>query len=488
MAKNKHSGKIVQNSRLLVGLVLLVLSIPYSAEARQKPNILWINCDDLGKELSSYGNQQVHTPVIDRLAREGQVFTNAYANAPVCSSSRSSQILGLYPTRLPILNHRNMSPVALPDSVPTIMQLFREAGYFCSNGAAGDLAKPGKEDYNFVAEDLFDGTDWRQRQEGQPFFAQVQIHEPHRTFVHDELHPIDPAEISLPALYPDHPLIRADWARYLESVQRADRWVGEILDRLEEDGELESTIVILYGDHGRPHLRDKQWLYEGGLAVPLIIRYPNSLNAGKVDHRLISLVDISASTLGLAGLPIPTDWDGKDIIGGAKNSYIYGFRQRCGDAVDDIRSISDGEYKLIWNRMPEQPYMQLSSYKKLQYPAYTLYRDLDQKGELSAPFSAFMATTKPDYELYHLKVDPYEIENLADNPAYQGELLRLKEQLERQLQAVETYPQEESEALIQQAKSSSRKYYQEAMQRRNLGPDPTDAEILDYWNHELLLN
>ena len=256
----------------LAGFLLLPVT---NATGQEQPNILWINCDDLGRELACYGNPDVYTPNMDKLATEGVRYTKAYANAPVCSASRSSQITGMYPSAINCLYHRTIEKHQLPSGIVPVMEIFRKAGYFCTNGWAHAMHKKGKEDYNFIGKDYFDGTDWKERKEGQPFFAQVQIHEPHRTFVKDESHPQDPEKVKLPECYPDHPLIRADWANYLESVQVADQRVGKIMDRLEEEGLADNTIVILFGDHGRPHLRDKQWLYEGGLAIPLIVRYPN---------------------------------------------------------------------------------------------------------------------------------------------------------------------------------------------------------------------
>lgn len=235
--------------------ILLVFSV--FANAQKRPNILWINCDDLGRELACYGNPDVYTPNIDKLASEGIKYVNAYSNAPVCSASRSSQIVGMYPSAANVLNHRTMDKKPLPKEYPTLMQLFQNAGYYCTNGWAHAMHKPGKEDYNFSDKNLFDSTDWKNRDKNQPFFAQVQIHEPHRVFVKDKDRPIDPQKVSLPGCYPDYPLIRADWALYLESIQMADKRVGHILDRLDKEGLTDNTIVILFGDHGRPHIRDK---------------------------------------------------------------------------------------------------------------------------------------------------------------------------------------------------------------------------------------
>ncbi|MEH0152713.1 sulfatase [Limibacter armeniacum] len=467
-------------------LILFLLKLPFLSNAQERPNILWINCDDLGREISCYGNTDVHTPHMDQLASEGVMFLNAYANAPVCSSSRSSQITGMYPTAINSLNHRTIEKQPLPEGIVPIMEIFQQQGYFCTNDWAHNMNKEGKQDYNFLGDNFFDGTDWKQRAEGQPFFAQVQIHEPHRVFKKDHERPINPDHVQLPDCYPDHPIIRKDWSMYLESVQIADKRVGEIIERLEKENLLENTIIILFGDHGRPHLRDKQWLYEGGLAIPLIVRYPKKFEPKTKRKDLISLVDVTASTLALAGIEVPAYMHGKEVLLGETRMYMYGFKQRCGDAVDDIRSITDGRYKLIWNRMPDRPYMQLSSYKKLQYPAFTVYNVMYEEGVLKAPFDQMMREVRPAFELFDLQNDPNELVNLTEDKKYNHVKNRLKKKLVSTLAEVEKNMQEESSEAIQKAIEGSQEYYKKAMQKRQLSENATDKQILEYWENTLL--
>ncbi|MEM9337503.1 MAG: sulfatase [Bacteroidota bacterium] len=460
-------------------------------DAPEEPlNILWINADDLGRELACYGNPDVKTPNLDQLAREGVLYANAYAASPTCSPSRTSLITGVYPTAVRGLNHRTMEKPPLPEGIVPITELFQQAGYFCTNGKAINLSKKGKEDFNFQTENLFDGTDWRQRAEGQPFFAQVQIKEPHRTFTHDLTNPIDPETVTLPACYPDHPLLKADWAWYLESVQKCDALLGKILDRLEKDGLADRTVVFFFGDHGRPHVRDKQFLYEGGVQIPLIVRYPKHLSPNTKRDELVSLVDVVATSLDIANIPLPDYLDGQVFIGekAKKREYVFGFRQRTGDAVEDMRSISDGQYKLIWNRTPDRPWMQLSSYKKLQYPAFTLYRVLHKQGKLGAPYNQFMAATKPEIELYDLKSDPSEYHNLAQKEAHQELKNELFDALKTNLSVFEKNWKDESEAARKKGIEGSENYYQKAIKTRRpgLSPDATDEEILKYWEDLLL--
>lgn len=469
-------------------ITILMLMLALASQAQNRPNILWINGDDLGRELSCYGNPDVFTPNMDKLATEGILYKNAYSNASVCSASRSSQITGMYPNAINCLNHRTIEMQELPNPVVPVMEIFRNAGYFCTNGWAHNMEKAGKEDYNFLGSEFFDGTDWNQRAEGQPFFAQVQIHEPHRVFVHDTANPVDPDKVTIPECYPDHPLIRADWALYLESIQVADKRVGQIIDRLEQEGLLESTVIFVFGDHGRPHLRDKQWLYEGGINIPLIVRYPTSIKPGTKTDELISLIDVTASSLAYAGIEIPSYMHGKNILGGEQREYVFGFRQRCGDAVDDIRSITDGRYKLIWNREPDRPYMQLTSYKKMQYPAFTLYNVLYKNGNLGEPYNQFMAKTRPEFEFYDLKNDPAEYKNLYGIKKYQKIQDRLFDALNDLLVKTEINCITESDAAISKAIQGSQKYYENGMIKKGLSASSTDEEIIEHWEENLLKN
>ncbi|WP_282035793.1 sulfatase family protein [Saccharicrinis aurantiacus] len=472
------------NSIAIALLVLLSIQI----QAQDRPNILWINGDDLGAELGCYGNPDVYTPHMDKLASEGIRFTKAYSNAAVCSASRSSMITGMYPPSVNSHDHRTIDKTPLPQGIEPIVTYFQEAGYYCINGNARNPKVKGKGDYNFTNKIEYDDINWNTRAEGQPFFAQIQINDPHRTFHHDKEHPIDYKTVSMPKCYPDYPLLKADWAWYLESVQHADNYVGQILKRLEEEGLANNTIVILFGDHGRPHLRDKQFLYEGGIHIPLIVRYPDGKNAGTVDEQLISLIDVAASTLAMANIKQPKHMQGIDLLGKKPNKrkYIYAFRDRAGDAPDNIRSICDGQYKLIWNRMPNQPYMQLSSYKRLQYPAYTLYHEYYKSGKLKAPYTQFMASTRPEIELYDLNQDPNELNNLANKKDYANIKNKLFKKLESQMPKFEENRIAEAPETTLKAKKSSDAYLKTSLKKRGLDPNISDKDLLIYWE-ELLL-
>lgn len=407
-----------------------------------RPNVLWILGDDLGPDLGCYGARQVRTPNLDRLASQGVRFTRAYTTAPVCSPSRSAWNTGMYQTSIGAHNHRSHrgDNHPLPEGVRLVSHRFRDAGYFTANvtTAAPGVRASGKTDFNFAVDKPFQGTDWNQRAAGQPFFAQVNFMEPHRGPAWPAARKlpgaVDPAQVALPPYYPDHPVARDDYANYLDAVQLLDAKVGAVLKRLDDEDLARSTIVVFFGDNGRCHVRDKQWLYEGGIAIPLIVRAPNQgAKPGSVRHDLVSAIDIPATSLTLAGLPLPKSFHGRPFLGSGrkKRSEIFAARDRCDETVDRIRCVRGERFKLIRNYYPDRPYTQTNAYKERQYPVLNLMKQLHAEGKLTPDQARFMAPTRPDEELYDLKADPHELRNLAALPAHRSTLNDLRRRLDR---------------------------------------------------------
>jgi len=294
--------------------------------------------------------------------------------------------------------------------VKPITDYFRQAGYFTANlkKIAPGLESRAKTDFNFNVQKPFDGENFDELKSKQPFFAEIQFVEPHRgSWAPGRTleYRIDPAKVELPPYYPDDPIVRKDWAGYLDTIDYLDSKVATVLKRLEDNGLAENTIIFFFGDNGRCHVRDKQWLYEGGLHIPLIIRWPGHLKAGVVRDDLVSAIDISATSLKLAGVTLPEKMQGQDFLGaGAKpRKYIFGARDRCDETVDRIRSVRDGRYKYIRNFMPEHPYTQPNAYKERAYPALAVMKRLHSEGKLDDAQELFMAPQKPEEELYDLK-------------------------------------------------------------------------------------
>ena len=414
---------------------VIALLIFNAAFCQDRPNIVWIVVDDMSSHFGYQGEPFATTPRVDRLAKEGIVFSRAYATAPVCSTFRSAMITGMYQTTIGAHHHRSSRgelKIELPRGVRTIPELFREAGYFTTiTDASGK--RNGKQDYDFVYKpsDLYDGIDYSQRKKGQPFFAQFHLRggkirnseQGYKAAMADMDLRVERSAVTLPPYYPDHPVIREDWAQYLDSVNYTDIEVGRILYRLEKDGSLENTIVFFLTDHGISHARGKQFLYEEGILIPFVVWAPGLLPQGKVRDEFIAHIDLGATSLQLAGIPIPESMQGRPLFGpdAEPRDYVVSARDRCDETVDRIRSIRKGDFKYIRNFYPQRPYLQPCAYKDAK-PFMPILRELYAAGKLNEAQSLQLAEIRPEEELYDLNQDPWEINNLAEDPAYKDEL------------------------------------------------------------------
>src|ERR1043166_1815327 len=342
---------------------------------------------------------------------------------------------GMFQTTINAHDHRSLT--SLPPDVKPITEYFRQAGYYTVNVKTIEpgFESHGKTDYNFKVQKPFDGEDFNELTNHQPFFAELMFMEPHRGSWkpgQSMEYRVDPAKVVLPTYYPDDPVVRKDWAGYLDTIDYLDTKVGRILKLLEARGLDQNTVVFFFGDNGRCHVRDKQWLYEGGLHIPLIVRWPGQLKAGAVRDDLISAIDISATSLVLAGVTLPKNMQGQDFLGAnAKGrKYIFGARDRCDETVDRIRSVRDDRYKYIRNYMPERPYTQPNAYKERQYPALAVLKRLHAEGKLTPEQELFMADTRPLEEFYDLEADPHEVHNLTNSPEHAKKLKELRDAME----------------------------------------------------------
>lgn len=463
---------------------------PVTGGARtiEQPNIIWIMAEDMGLDWGVYGEPESLTPNIDRIAEQGMLFTHAFMTTPVCSTSRSALFTGVYASSFGGHQHRtpNVTERPLPEGIRLITEILKDQGY--TSGLITDFGtedEPGlyigepKTDWNFAytREEAFEMSNVTELKNNQPFFAHIQFDESHRGVYWDNAHkiapnPADPNKVDLPPYYPDHPIAREDWAQYLNAVMAFDVKVGYVLDRLEQEGVLDNSIIFITADNGRAHVRAKQWLYDSGMAVPLAIYCPETVQCpegyvpGSSNDQLISGLDITATTLLVAGIETPEYMRGAAFFGAdpKEREYVFGARDRSGDAVDYIRSVRTDEYLYIRNFYPERPYTQLSRYKETQYPVMRLMRRLHAAGELDAVQSIFMAPTRPIEELYDVKNDPHQINNLAALPDYQS----IKEELAAVLETwqIETNDQgriPESEEDIRSGTQTSKNYFEADM-------------------------
>ncbi|WP_395749664.1 sulfatase [Prosthecobacter sp.] len=477
-------------------LTCLLLFALCSALPAAPPNFVWIIADDMSPDIGAYGLKDVSTTNLDRLAAEGRRYTRAYASAPVCSSSRSAFILGCYQTTTGLHPHDTEKPQPLPAPYQPLPELLRKAGWFVTNASApvpathqGRTPKVAKTHYNFAHDpaQMYDGNDWRKRKEGQPFFAQFQISEPHRPFPIPEQY--DEAKlraIQIPPSYPEHPLIRRDWYAYQRSVETVDQRVGLILDQLKDAGVLDNTVVMFFADHGRPMPWGKQWLSVEGLQVPLIVRGPK-VDSGAVEQRLVSLIDLAPSVLQLAGQPIPPWMEGKAVLGGEfpQRDVLFAARDRCGDAMDRIRAVIGPEALLVQNFHPELSRLNWSSYKESSYPGMPLLRVLNQAGKLNALQTAWLAPEKREpLELYDLKADPLGVHNIAKDLKESAKVSALQAALDSWIQSSHDQGAQgdpSSEPPLAEIQKDKRLDYQRVWKTRLKTPEPTDAERVAWW-------
>jgi len=453
------------------------------------PHVLWIYGEDLGPHLGCYGEPAVETPNIDRLAAEGVRYENAFVTCPVCSPSRSAIMTGCYQTRIGAHHHRSNRENALPGGIRTIPAYFRDAGYFTCNSKGPPFNHAGKTDLNFDAgDDLFDGVDWSERADGQPFYAQCNItctHRMERTMHGAGGQAPDGADVRLPPYYPDHPVARRDWALYLESIQRLDEQVGTILDRLAAEGLAENTIVVFLSDHGPGHVWHKQFCWDGGLRIPLIVRAPGRVPAGEVRDELVSAIDLGATSLALAGRQVPAPMDGRVFLGDDRDperAHIVAARDRCDEAADRIRAVRTQRWKYIRNFHPHMPWSQTSRYKEAWYPVLHLLRHLAAQGQLTDVQQRRLAATRPVEELYDLEHDPHETTNLADHPDHRRTLQRLRNRLQHWIRVTGDRGHIPEPAHVNAHwETIMIENYSESLERVGIPAAATDEAYLRYW-------
>ena len=403
-----------------------------AGERDERPNILWLTCEDIGPHLGCYGDAYAHTPNIDAFASEALRYDVAWSNAPVCSPARTALITGMYPPSLGAHNHRSW--VDMPEDAVMFPALLRAQGYYTTNNVKEDYnARPGDD----VWDESSDEAHWRNRGEGQPFFAVFNSTLSHGGQIRQrtDLPYHDPAEAPLPPYHPDTPEFRRDWAQYYHSITRMDEWFGEMMEELRADGLLEDTIVFFFGDHGSGMPRHKQLAYNTGLHVPFLVHVPEKFRdlapadyaPGGATDRLISFVDLAPAVLSLAGAEPPEWMQGRAFMGlheAEPRTHVFGFRGRMDERQDLVRSVRDGRYIYVRNYMPHLMHGHFSHYM------YTLesaraWRRLYEEGALEGP-QARVFEPKPPEELYDLETDPHEIENLVESEAHQKILAELR--------------------------------------------------------------
>jgi arylsulfatase A-like enzyme len=395
----------------------------------ERPNILWVTCEDMSPTIGCYGDKLAITPAIDALAQRGLRFRHVWSNAPVCAPARTTIISGMYPPSTGAENMRSTAKLAPGQKM--FPQILKEAGYYTTNNV--------KEDYNLeytggsqaaVWSESSRAAHWRKRAPGQPFFSVFNHEITHESQIRKTPHQLkhDPREVRVPAYHPDTPETRHDWAQYYDNITTMDTQIGKILADLEADGLKDSTIVFFYSDHGAGMPRSKRWPYNSGLQVPMIVHIPAKFAAlapadykpGEWCDRLVSFVDLAPTVLNLAGIAAEPYHQGQAFLGAQippPRDFVFGFRGRMDERIDMVRSVRTKRYVYIRNYMPHRIYGQHVDYM-FEMPTTRKWKEVFDSGKATEAQSHFWKT-KPAEELYDLENDPDEIKNLAERPTSQ---------------------------------------------------------------------
>ena len=415
-------------------------------DSRNQPNIIWLMSEDISNDLACYGMEGLQTPNLDKLAGEGIRYMNCFSTNPICSPNRSAMLVGSHQNMIKAQHHRSNREIPLMDPYKPITYWLRKAGYTCILGHKDVMGKGRKIDVNFKHERLgpydgvqkfgiFDKLDTLDPGD-QPFFAQIQLLVTHRgdwwnRVSEESTDKVDTAEVNLPEYYADHPVIKEDWARYLDQIEYMDNEVGLIMEDLKEKGMADNTIVIFIGDNGRCNIRGKGYLHDPGLRIPLIVWWPEGLEPGRVSEQVVSVTDISASILKLAGAELPEYLTGIPFIGEeSSRDHVISARDLWDEVMEKSRSVSTKRYKYIRNDMPEVPFDAAQAYLEFYRPAIHIMRSLRDEGQLNEDQRFFFGPDKPVEELYDLQEDPHELKNLAGVPEYSDFLNELREKLD----------------------------------------------------------
>lgn len=432
-------GAPVMKSAAIVCSLLasVVLVDPLYADGR--PNILWIFAEDTSPWMGCYGDpvNANGTPHIDALADRGVRFSRAFVPAPVCSACRSAMMVGQNQIRFGGHQHRSSRgpvEISLPDGITLLPQLMKQSGYYTFN--------LGKTDYNFVYDESASYSmlgnrrgpiPWETFRENQPFFGQIQTGGgKNNTSQFPAERKVDPSEVTVPADYPQNDLYRSVVAQHYDAIRMDDDLIGQLVGDLENYDLAENTIVVYFSDHGAPHLvRHKQMPTEGGLHVPFIISGPRSLVPGQqVRDDLVDLLDLSATTLAWAGIPIPNWYEGQHLFGEVVKPRVYigAAKDRLDHTIDRVRSIRSDRYRYTRNFKTDRILLQPQYRDRQPYVQnlHTLYAN----GELSPTLAGIYFGERPAEELYDVRRDPHQVNNLVGDPAFSSVLDWHRERLD----------------------------------------------------------
>lgn len=419
----------------------------------ERPNILWLVAEDMSPTIPAYGDSTIDTPNLSRLVREGVKYTHMFSVSGVCAPSRFGIATGIYPTSGGAQHMRTSSRIEYMEAIGVVpyeavpapavrmmSEVLRMHGYYTSNNA--------KQDYQFKApvtawDENSNQAHWRNRPDEAPFFAVFNFGVTHESQIwrraEDSLW-IDPdLDVPIPPYLPDTELVRQDVRRMYSNIRILDSRIGEMLDQLDADGLLENTVIFFYSDHGGPLPRQKRQLYDSGLHVPLIVRFPDAQLAGTVDSQLISFIDLAPTVFSLAGIPLPDYLEGQAILGAHWASearrYIHAAADRFDMEYDTKRAVRDARYKYIRNLRPELGYYLAVTYREQMASMQELLR-LRDEGGLTPAQAQWFRTSKPFEELFDTQADPHELNNIAHESVHASRVGAMRAEMDRWMSAV----------------------------------------------------
>lgn len=436
-----------------VVLVFLILSI--ESVCAQQPNVLWITIEDTSPQfIGSYGNSDSRTPVMDQLTREGVQFTNAFSTGTVCSPSRSAIITGIKTYELGTGNHR--SNYSIPAWLKGFPYYLKQAGYYVTNNS--------KTDYNVANEKQFIAEAWNEssgkagwwdREEGQAFFSVFNFNESHqsRTMTHPyewyvenvlEMLPeedrIAEDEFEMPPFYRDSPEMRKQMVRVYNSLKLTDNRIGDLLERLREDGLLQETIIFIFADHGEGMPRGKTNGINFGYRVPFTIWFPpkyEHLSPWGINTKtdeLMSFEDLAPTMISLAGGKVPDYLKGRVLLGenrSPKADKLFLSSDRSDNGIDMIRTVTDGRFVYSRNFMPYMPEARYIRYMEIGEIKQIMRTDLEN-GLLNSIQESIFQSREPEV-LYDIENDSWETNNLVGNSEYQDVLVEMRSALKAHL-------------------------------------------------------
>lgn len=405
----------------------------------QKPNIVVFIADDAGMDFGCYGNAGIKTPNIDKLAKDGLKFQNAYLTSPQSSPSRTSMMTGMFAHTI---GTEDLHDILNP-TTKMMPYYFNEVGYTTAVMVKTHWGKNGDKQFSQIikggylpneagiSDELYDNyQEFLDNNKTNPFFLWVGFIDPHRPYNRDVCPQKNkPENVTVPPFLADTPETRRDLADYYDEISRMDSDIGKMIEEMDKRGLLENTIIVFLSDNGRPFPRCKGSLYDTGIHTPLIFTWKNRIKAGSIHQNgLISTVDLAPTLLDIAEVSPKEDMFGRSfkniLFDSSKRGRDYIFAERNWHDTDEyIRCIRTEKYKLIYNAYYELPHgiaMDLSS-----SPSWYELKRLQREGKLNKEQSLQFASPRAMIEIYDLEKDPYELDNVADKPEYLKEGKRM---------------------------------------------------------------